>query len=88
MSSQECNKKTEEIAVYEALRNSIVSIEERVINTKCYMYVLYFTLLGFGLEFPHLLIISYLVLIVFQTMINGDKLGAEKASAYIRIFFE
>lgn len=41
MSSQECNKKTEEIAVYEALRNSIVSIEERVINTKCYMYVLY-----------------------------------------------
>ena len=88
MSSQECNKKTEEIAVYEALRNSIVSIEERVINTKCYMYVLYFTLLGFGLEFPHLLITSYLVLIVFQTMINGDKLGAEKASTYIRIFFE
>lgn len=88
MSTEGKNKAEEELSVYEALRNSIVSAEERVINTKCYMYVLYFTLLGFGLEFPHLLMVSYLVLIVFQTMINGDKLGAEKASTYIRVFFE
>lgn len=88
MPTEKNNKVKEELSVYEALRNSILSTEERVINTKCYMYVLYFTLLGFGIEFPHLLTISYLVLIVFQTMINGDKMGAEKASTYIRVFFE
>lgn len=79
---------TENIAVYETLRNNIISCEERITNEKIYMYVVYFALLAFGVERTGILMLSYLVLIVFQTMINRDRTAIEKASAYIRIFFE
>ena len=78
----------ENIVVYETLRNSIISCEERITNEKIYMYVVYFTLLAFGFEHRGMLLVSYLVLIVFQTLINGDRIAVEKASTYIRVFFE
>ena len=78
----------ENIAVYETLRNSIVSCEERIANEKIYMYVVYFAMLAFSFERSWMILVSYLVLIVFQTLINGDRMAVEKASTYIRIFFE
>ena len=78
----------ENIVVYETLRNSIISCEERIANGKIYMYVVYFTLLAFGFEHRGMILVSYLVLIVFQTLINGDRMAVEKASTYIRVFFE
>ena len=78
----------ENIVVYETLRNSIISCEERLVNEKIYMFVVYFALLAFSFDRSWLILVSYPVLIVFQTLINGDRQAVEKASIYIRVFFE
>lgn len=82
------NIEGENLAVYEALRNSIVSCEERIANETIYMYVIYFAMLSFGFQYNWLFLVTFVVLIVFQAMINTDKLAIEKASTYIRVFFE
>lgn len=78
----------EDIAVYEALRSSIVSSEDRIKNATVSMYVVYFAMLTFGFHYRWLLYISFMVLMIFQAMINDDRLAIEKTSIYIRIFFE
>lgn len=79
---------SENLAVYETLRNSIISCEERIANETIYMYVTYFALFAFGFEHSWLFLVSFIALVVFQSLINSDRLAIEKASSYIRIFFE
>jgi len=78
----------EDIAVYEALRSSIVSGEDRIKNATVSMYVVYFAMLTFGFQYRWLLYLTFMVLMIFQAMINDDRLAIEKTSVYIRIFFE
>lgn len=78
----------ENLAVYEALRNSILHCEDGIRNAQIYMYSVYFVLLGLGISLHPLLIVSFFVLIAFQTMINKDRIAIERISAYIRVFFE
>lgn len=87
----ECEKKKpehENIAVYETLRNHIISCEDRISNERISMYVVYFALLAFAVNYGWLILVSYLVLIVFQTLINMDRILISKASIYIKKFFE
>ncbi|MGM9615699.1 MAG: hypothetical protein ACI3W7_09280 [Oscillospiraceae bacterium] len=78
----------EKLAVYDTLRDSIISCENRMVNEKIYMYIVYFTLLTLGYDHTWAILVSYLVLIVFQSLINEEAVAVEKASTYIRIFFE
>lgn len=78
----------ENLAVYEALRNSIVSCEERIQNISINMYIVYFAMFSFGFTFNWLFPASCMMLISFQAMINIDRRSIEKVSAYIRVFFE
>lgn len=80
--------KQEHIVVYETLRSSIISCEERIVNEKIYMYMAYFALMTFGIDRSWTILFSYLLLIAFQTMINGEKMSVKKCSTYIRVFFE
>lgn len=79
---------TESPMVYEALRSSIVSCEERIRNETINMYIIYFTMFSIGFTYNWLFMVSCIVLISFQSMINADRLSIEKASAHIRVFFE
>ena len=78
----------ENLAVYEALRSSIVCCEDRIRNSTINMYVVYFAMLSFGFEYNWLFLVTFIVLITFQSMINVDRLSIEKTSCYIRVFFE
>lgn len=87
----ECeNKKPEHenMAVYETLRNHIISCEDRISNERISMYVVYFALLAFAVNYGWLILVSYLVLIVFQILISMDRIMISKASIYIKKFFE
>ena len=56
---------------YAALRNEIITMEELERNVWIYMYVLYVTLFALGIEFSYdLLLLTYIILIPFQTVIN------------------
>ena len=88
MEQERTNATKENIAVYETLRNSIINCENRISNEIVSMYVVYFALLAFGFDHSWMILVSYLVLIAFQAQINGDSLAIEKASTYIRVFFE
>ena len=90
MNQKDIKPRHENMAVYETLRNSIISCEERITNEKIYMYVVYFALLTLSVESEHswIILITYIVLIAFQTLINGDRMAVEKTSIYIRVFFE
>jgi len=78
----------ENLIEYEALRNSILQCESSIKNETIYMYVTYFALIAFGFEHSWMFLVSFVVLIIFQNQINGDRLAIEKISTYIRIFFE
>lgn len=79
----------EKIEVYETIRSKLISMEEMLRNVWIYMYVLFCTLFVLGLEWSHsLFLVSYIVLIPFQCVINDYKWLISKISTYIRIFFE
>ena len=78
----------ENIVVYETLRNTIVSCEDKIRNATINMYIVYFTILSFGFKYNWLFLVSFVVLVVFQAMINADQLAITRASMYIRVFFE
>lgn len=78
----------ENIVVYEALRNTVLHCEDGIRNAKIYMYTVYFALMSFGFKYRLLFLISFVVLIAFQAMINQDRLAIQRASSYIRVFFE
>lgn len=79
----------EKIEVYETIRNEIISIQELQRNVWIYMYVLFGTLFVLGLEWSnYLFLVSYVILIPFQCVINDYQWSISKMSTYIRIFFE
>lgn len=79
----------EKIEVYEAVRNEIISAQEMQRTVWIYMYVLFCTLVVLGLEWSHyLFLVSYIILIPFQCVINDYRWSISKMSTYIRIFFE
>ena len=74
---------------YDSLRNEIISIEERRRNVWIYMYVLFVTIFILGIEFSYsLLLVTYIILLPFQVVINRYSWGVTKISAFIRIFYE
>lgn len=79
----------EKIEVYETIRNEIIAMEEMQRNVWIYMYVLFCTLFVLGLEWSHyLFLVSYIIIIPFQCVINDYQWSISKMSTYIRIFFE
>ena len=79
----------EKIEVYESLRNEILTMEEMQRNVWIYMYVLFCTLFVLGLQWSNnLFLVSYIILIPFQCVINDYRWSISKMSTYIRIFFE
>lgn len=79
----------EKMEVYETIRNEIISLQELQRNVWIYMYVLFATLFVLGLELSeYLFLVSYVVLIPFQCVINDYHWSISKMSTYIRIFFE
>ena len=82
-------KINERIEVYETIRNELITIEEIQRNVWIYMYVLFCTLFVLGLEWSHFLfLVSYIILIPFQCVINDYQWSISKMSIYIRVFFE
>lgn len=79
----------EKMEVYEAIRNELIVVEEMQRNVWIYMYVLFCTLFVLGLEWSYFLfLVSYVILIPFQCVINDYQWSIAKMSTYIRIFFE
>lgn len=78
----------ENMAVYETLRNNIINCENRISNERISMYVVYFALLAFAVNYDWLILVSFLVLLVFQTLIDIDRIMISKTSIYIKKFFE
>lgn len=79
----------ENIAEYELLRENILHIEDRITNEVIYMYVTYFALLAISSIWDNWLsLISFIDLIIFQSMINTELWGLKKSSIYINVFFE
>ena len=74
---------------YESLRNEIISFEEQQRNVWIYMYVLFVTLFVLGLEVSYyLFLVTYLILIPFQIVLNRYQWSIAKNAAYIRVFYE
>lgn len=79
----------ENIAVYSALREHILRNEDAIMHETIYMYVTYFALLSVGTVWNSWMsLVSFINLIVFQSMINSNQWSITKASTYIRVFFE
>jgi len=78
----------EDLIIYESLRNEIIRLQEAITNETIYMYVTYFALLAFGYKYEWMILASFIVLIVFQAMINKEWWLITKCSTYIRTFFE
>lgn len=79
----------ENLVVYEALRAHILQKQNQIANETIYMYVTYFALLTVGSIWDNwIYLLSFLTLIVFQSLINSDQWAITRASVYIRIFFE
>ncbi len=86
----------ENMAVYEALRNEIVSTQGMRTTLIVYMYTVYFTIVTFGTitsgetginnRIPY--VVSLLVLIFFQSKIQRCAYTIARISAYIIVFFE
>lgn len=83
------SKIQENIVVYEALREHILHKEDEMTNETIYMFVTYFALLAAGnIWNSWLSLISFIDLIVFQSIINESQWSVTKASMYIITFFE
>lgn len=78
-----------EICEYESLRSEIVSQLETKRNIWIYMYVLYLTMFVLGIEVSrYFLLVTYIIIIPFQSAINSHARAIRIMSTYIRIFFE
>lgn len=79
----------EQLYLYNSLRNEIISIEEVQRNVWIYMYILFCTLFVLGLQWSkYLFLVTYIVLIPFQCVINDYSWSISKLSAFIRVFIE
>lgn len=78
----------ENIVVYEALKNTALHCEDSVRSARTQMYTVYFAVLSFGFAYHWLFLITFIILIAFQTIINTEMMAIERVSSYIRVFFE
>lgn len=78
----------ENLIVYQALRDEIIRAEESKANCAISMYVSFVALFSIGFSYNWIFLASFVVLIVFQAMINRDWWSITKLSAYIQVFFE
>ena len=79
----------ERMEVYNSIRSEIISMEELQRSVWVNMYVLFATLFVLGIEWSHyLFLVSYIILIPFQCVINNYKWSIIRMSTYIKVFFE
>ena len=79
----------ESLEVYQTLRNEIISMEEQQRDVWIHMYVIYISLFVLGMEWNyHLFLVTYIVIIPFQIVINNYCWSISKMSTYIRLFIE
>ena len=82
----------EKTAVYETLRNEIISTQAMRTNLIVYMFSVYFLLFGYGIGNgeSHKLrfVATYAVLLAFQTKIIRLKFTIARISAFISKYFE
>ena len=79
----------EDLAVYESLRNEIISAQSTRTNLIVYMYTVYAVLFGWGVERSRVFfVITFLILLPFQGKINRCKYTIARISSYIKVFFE
>lgn len=78
----------ENLVVYDALRDQILQCQSIIINETINMYLVYFALFSLGFSYIWLFLVSFIVLLVFQSMINCHLWEVRKATKYIEIFFE
>ena len=75
--------------VYSSLRSEILLVEEMQRNMYLYMYSIFAVLYVLGVQFGHIFfLITFVVLIPFQSKINFYSWSITKMSVYIRVFFE
>lgn len=79
-----------EMSEYSALRAEIISKQEKKMEVQLHMYVLYGTLLTLGIETSnrYFLLLTYLIIIPYQVMINNCEWNVSRISTYISIFYE
>lgn len=74
---------------YTSLRNEIISCEEQQRTVWIYMYILFGTLFVLGIERSYFMfLVTYIILIPFQVVINRYAWSITKLSTYIRLFYE
>lgn len=79
---------TENMVVYEALKNTALHCEDGIRNARIQMYTVYFVMLPFSFTYHGIFFVTFIVLIAFQAMINTEKIAIERVASYIRVFFE
>lgn len=80
---------SERIEVYETLRSEIIYIMGMQRNIWINMYVLFCTLFVLGLQWSHyFFLVTYIILIPFQCVINDYWQALCRIATYIRVFFE
>ena len=71
------------------LRIEIISKQEQKRNVWLHMYILFVSLFVLGLEVSHyLFLLTFVILIPYQEVINNMEWNVSRISAYIRTFFE
>jgi len=73
---------------YEAVRNEIIRVQNSITNETIYMYVTYITLFSIGFSYSWFFLASFIMLIVFQGMINENQWELKKMSTFLKVFFE
>lgn len=73
---------------YEAIRNEIIRLQDSITNETIYMYVTYITLFSIGFSYIWGFLASFIVLVVFQSMINENQWELKKCSIFLKVFFE
>lgn len=86
------SNENEKIAIYESLRNEIISTQGMRTNLIVYMFSVYFLLFGYGVgnDKSHNLcfVATYFVLLAFQTKIIRSKYTIARISVFIRDYYE
>lgn len=78
----------ENLIVYEALKNTALHCEDSIRNARIQMYTIYFVVLPFGFTYHWLFLLTFMILMAFQSIMNTERFAIERVSSYIRVFFE
>lgn len=82
-------KMQSELAELNNLRNEIISDQQQKRNVWLHMYILFVSLFVIGLEVSHYtFLLTFVILIPYQEVINNMDWNVSRISAYIRIFYE